>query len=92
MDDFGFEELDFEFAEYMARAREEFEAGFRRNLRGNLSRSWEGKTVTVFRRDGSEKFRWSIADSNEPVTYSRCAYDCEADALSGMAAALGVGL
>ena len=40
--------------------RAEFKAGFRRSRRGNLWRTWEGLTLTVFgRADG--RYRWCIA-------------------------------
>jgi hypothetical protein len=43
-----------------AEARAEFEAGFRRSRRGNLWRTWEGLTLTVFARDDG-RYAWCIA-------------------------------
>ncbi|MCI0643210.1 MAG: hypothetical protein L0Y72_06540 [Gemmataceae bacterium] len=41
---------DDDFKAAMA-AREEFESGFKRSKRGNLWRYWQGKTLTIFKRE-----------------------------------------
>jgi len=68
----------------------EFRAGFQRSKRGNLWRTWEGKTLTVFRRRG-DVFAWCIAtdDAARPRWAARN-YHSEEDALHALAEALEV--
>lgn len=56
-----------------------FFAGFKRSKKGNLSRQWEGRSLTVFRRkDGT--FAWCIADDDGP-TYSEGTFEDEREAI-----------
>src|SRR4051794_24966080 len=66
-------------------AREEFEAGFTRSKKGNLTRRWEGLQVTVFQR--GERFSWSIAGDGE-TRFSPNRHEDEWDALSALAGEL----
>jgi hypothetical protein len=71
-------------------AIEEFEnpAYWRRSLKGNLWREFNGLTLSVFIRDG--RFAWSIADSDGPQ-YSTLRYKTEADAITAIREVLGIG-
>ena len=64
-------------------AVEEFEdpAAWHRSRSGNLTRRWDDKTVTIFRRHG--QYRWSISDE-EQTRFSRQGYEAEEDALIGL--------
>lgn len=70
------------FVEAALRARDGFDNGFRRSKRGNLWRNWEGKTLTIFKRDDGY-FGWSIADNNG-VRFSPGGYGSEAEAAGGL--------
>ena len=59
-----------------------FLAGFRRSKRGNLWRHYEGRTLTVFRRDRGG-FAWCVADGEEP-RFSPLAYGTEREALDAL--------
>jgi hypothetical protein len=78
-----------EHLEAVIAARAEFAEGFKRNRKGNLWRHWEGKMVTVFRRD-DRFYGWCIA-SPAKRRFSSGRHDCEEDAMSGLASELDVG-
>ena len=80
---------DREIADAMA-AIEAFEnpAAWRRSSKGNLWRTWEDRTVTIFYRN--RRYHWSIADEEGPQ-FSTGSYGDEADAMSGLGEVLGVG-
>lgn len=60
-----------------------FADGFARSRKGNLWRTWEGKTVTVFaREDGG--FAWCIADDEGQLQYSSWVYEDEQEAIIGL--------
>jgi hypothetical protein len=62
-------------------------ACWRRSQKGNLWRSWEELTVTVFRRD-DDTFGWSIS-GGDGVEYSETEYPSEIDAMADLACELG---
>jgi hypothetical protein len=63
-------------------ARANFEAGFRRSNRtGNLWRSFEGMTLSVFKRDGL--YRWCIANG-EGTRFSESSYESEGEAVGSL--------
>ena len=68
----------------------EFEdlANWQRSRKGNLWRKWEGLTVTVFYR--LRRYHWSIADEEGP-RFSQGSYSGEAEAITALREALGVG-
>ena len=71
----------------------EFQAGFRRNQKANLSRHFDGQTVAVFRRPwDDDSFGWSIADPEGDPDYSPEGYNTEEDAMFGLGRALGFGV
>lgn len=73
----------------LARVRE-FEAGFRRNNKLNLTQSYEGMTLTIFRIRG--RFSWSIlVRATEDLSFSPTTYETEADAVWAVAKELDVG-
>ncbi len=62
----------------------EFVVGFRMSARGNLSRQYDGNTITVFKHRG--KYVWCIRNSEEDeTTYSTDQYDTENDAMMALA-------
>lgn len=67
----------------------EYEAGFRRSRRGNLWRTWDGRTTTVFARS-DDRYGWCIADGSE-TRYSPHGFENEDDALMALGEELGVG-
>jgi hypothetical protein len=69
--------------------RAEFVAGFRRSRRGNLWRSWQGATLTVFERRGGG-YGWCVA-SDAGTEFAQDDADTEADALDALAYTLQVG-
>ena len=71
-------------------ASAEFKAAFKRSHRGNLWRRYEGRTLTVFKREGDGRYAWSIADENGP-RFSRESFETEEDALGNLAFAVGIG-
>lgn len=81
---------DAEYADHVDAARDQFIAGFHRNQNRNLTREYEGKTVTVFRRPGGWSYRWCIGWSWENKKFSSD-YATERDALDAVAAELAVG-
>ncbi|MSR55050.1 MAG: hypothetical protein EXS09_17435 [Gemmataceae bacterium] len=70
-------------------ARTEFEAGFRSSRKGNYWRRWEGRTLTIFRRDDNT-FSWVIAGDDGP-RFSPSKYETEVEAMSSLASELEVG-
>lgn len=81
---------DKDLAAMVEAEHERFAAGFRRSKKGNIWRTWEGVTVTIFER-AEGFFRWSIADG-DGVRYSPGAYETDGEALEMLAEELGVGL
>lgn len=77
-------DLEAEFAEFAG-----FQAGFRRNGRGNLSRRFEGRRLAVYRRGLDNAFGWSITGSGGSPDYSPEGYGNEEDAMFGLGRALG---
>jgi hypothetical protein len=73
--------------EAAAKAREEFEGGFKRSQKGNLWRTWQGMTLTVFRRD-DDSFAWCVVDADGERRFSRGTYEDESDAIGGLADAV----
>lgn len=66
-----------------SRVVDNFEMGFKRSKKGNLRRTYEGCTLTIFKRaDGY--FAWCISEDGE-VNYSPVTYDTEDEALDGLA-------
>ena len=68
--------------------RERFERGFARSRKGNLWRTYEGKTVSVFRK-GPDDYRWSVSVGEGATEFSRSWYATEEDAIA-LAEKLGV--
>lgn len=63
---------------------------WQRSRRGNLWRTWNGLTLTVFRRrDG--RFGWSWTDDDERPRFSHNGYANEVLAIDGLAWELSVG-
>lgn len=60
----------------------EFVAGFHRSQRGNLSRQWNGDTLTVFWRQGA--YRYCIFNPEE-TRYCNAEFQTEDDALVALA-------
>ena len=57
---------------------------WQRSKRGNLWRTWEGLTLSIFRRRGvDDLYGWSIADE-DGVRYSRESFDSEDDAMTAI--------
>lgn len=61
----------------------EFESGFRRSRRGNLWRTYDGVTVTIFRREGGS-FGWCIAVADDDKRFSSFAYETEEEAMESL--------
>ena len=61
---------------------------WKRSARGNWYCEWEGKTLTVFSREGM--FRWCIVDA-DGKRFSRQDYEEENDAKVALAEELGIG-
>jgi hypothetical protein len=75
------QKLEAQLAEYLA-MREEWEGGFKRTAKGNLTRTYAGARLTVFTRpDG--RYGWAVAD-DDGVRYSQSGYGDEDDALGGL--------
>jgi hypothetical protein len=70
--------------------RTKFKAGFQRSNRGNLWRTWDNATLTVFKRDDG-RFAWCIAGSDGQPRYSEGTYGYEAEALESLVYACGLG-
>lgn len=66
--------------EALLRAWTEFDRGFRRSCKGNLWRTYDGLTLTVFRRTNG-RFAWCMAETEDKRSYSPTSFDCEEDAL-----------
>jgi len=77
-------DLEAAFAEFAG-----FQAGFRRNRRGNLCRQFEGQMLSVFRREQNGTYGWSTADLDAKPAFSPDEYDTEEDAMFGLGRALG---
>ena len=77
--------------EYALEALEEFRepSAWKRSKKGNLWRNWEGKTVSIFERDGDGYYGWCIAD-REGQRFSRHGAETEEDAMDDLAEALDV--
>jgi hypothetical protein len=69
-------------------AKFEAPAAWRCSKKGNLWRTWNGQTCTLFRR--GDRWCWSVADEEE-TRYSPGSYETEEDARSGLGEAVGVG-
>lgn len=54
---------------------------WRRSMRGNLTRVFDGLTLTVFKRRG--EWHWCVA--GEETTFSPYGYECEYDAMYALA-------
>jgi hypothetical protein len=67
--------------------RDQFQDGFRRNGRGNLSQVWDGCVLTVFRRGSS--WSWSIK-GDDGVRFSRQPYEAEGEAIGALAEEFGL--
>ena len=65
-------------------------AAWHRTKAGNLSREWEGMTVTVFLN--RREYGWVIKDEEDEKQFSKTRYEAEEDAMYGLAEALCVGL
>lgn len=70
----------------------EFESptGWKRSKKGNRWRHWEGATLTIFKRR-DECFGWCIADGEENQ-FSSSGFETEADAISDLGDAVGIGM
>jgi hypothetical protein len=66
-----------------------FEAGFGRSRRGNLWRTWDGLTLTVFERPSGE-FEWCVAEGDS-LRFSSGGWASEEEALVALACELGLG-
>jgi hypothetical protein len=55
---------------------------------GNLVRSWEGATVTIFKKRG--RYAWS-SNLNDEVSYSPSTFETEDEALQSLGAVLDIG-
>ena len=73
--------------------RQEFTDGrnWQRSRKGNLWRTWEGLTVTIYYRQG--RYRYSISNDLLPeLRFSEASYGDEQEAIEALADELGVGL
>jgi hypothetical protein len=61
----------------------DFRTGWKLSKKGNLWRNYEGKTLSVFKREGDAYYAWSIAD-NEGVRYSQGAFGTQQAALTNL--------
>ena len=61
---------------------------WRRTERGNLTRRYDGRRVTVFQQK-DELYGWCISSTVDEVECSE-GYDSEEDAMTGLGEALGV--
>jgi hypothetical protein len=60
----------------------DFHRGWKRSLKGNLWREYDGKRISVFPcEDG---YKWCIAYSKDERQYSRTVYDSEEEALEAL--------
>ncbi len=72
--------------------REAFAAEFRRSRKGNLWRTYDGRTVVVFQREADGCFAWSINGGDDVGTqFSESAYEIECDAMESLMDVLDVG-
>lgn len=77
--------------EHVLAARAEFESSsaWRRSRKGNCWRTWEGMTLTIFKRDDGF-FGWCVASADDR-RFSSGGYELEGDAMSALGSELGVG-
>src|SRR5262245_39961852 len=75
--------------ERFEKARRDFAESFERSAKGNLWRTWDGMTVTVFKRK-DDRWAWCITD-DRTRRFSPGGYDDEHYAISALATELGVG-
>ncbi|HUE13597.1 MAG TPA: hypothetical protein VMR25_05495 [Planctomycetaceae bacterium] len=69
--------------------RDEFERAFDRRPNGKWVQRRDGKTLTVFKR-GEGTWCWSIFGA-DGTQFSDRSYECEGDAVGGLASELEVG-
>lgn len=63
---------------------------WRQSRRGNLTRFWEGRTLTIFRCDDN-RFRWSIHDDEMGTEYSEESHSSAASAMISLSDVLCIG-
>lgn len=68
----------------------EFEnrANWHKTAKGNLSRQWDGATVTIFKK--RSRYAWS-SNYEDEVRYSHNTFETEAEALQSLGSELDVG-